>query len=199
MKVIGLCGGSGSGKGKASKCFANRGIPSLDTDELYHSIISTDSECTREIAMVFGKDVLCENGGVDRRKLSQIVFSEKDGRMLEQLNKITHKYVLEECRFWLDARKNDGYSAAIIDAPLLFESGFDKECDIIICVEADEQTRIKRIIERDHATEEMAKTRIKNQADDKFLEERSDYIIKNSSDISSLDLQVEKICRLIIK
>ena len=199
MKIIGLCGGSGSGKGQASKCFENRGSPTLDTDKLYHSIISADSECTREIASAFGKELLNEKNGVDRKKLAQVVFSDKSGEKLSKLNNITHKFVLDECRKWLKKRKNDGCMAAIIDAPLLFESGFDKECDIIVCVEADDNTRIERIIERDCTTLEMAKSRIKSQADRDFLRNHSDYIIENNTDITSLDLQVEKICRLIIK
>ena len=198
MKVIGLCGGSGSGKGQASLCFADRGVPSLDTDSLYHSIISGDSECTREIASAFGSEILDDNRGVDRKKLSNIVFSDESGEKLKTLNTITHKFVLDGCRKWLDAQKQKGCRAAIIDAPLLFESGFDRECDVVICVEADEKTRIKRIIDRDHTSEEIAKIRINSQADNSFLERHSDYIIENSADISALDLQVEKICRLIL-
>ncbi len=199
VKVIGLCGGSGSGKGQASLCFAKRGVPSLDTDSLYHSIISRDSECTREIASVFGSGILDSNCGVDRKKLSSIVFSDESGEKLQLLNTITHKFVLDGCRKWLDVQRRNGCRAAIIDAPLLFESGFDRECDVIICVEADEKTRIKRIIDRDNTTEEMAKSRINSQADDDFLKKHSDYIIENSADVSALDLQVEKICRLILE
>ena len=199
MKVIGLCGGSGSGKSVASKSFVNRGVPALDTDELYHSMISGDSECSREIASQFGIHVLNAEKGIDRKTLADEVFSDKTGEKLKRLNSITHRLVLNECRTWLSKKEKEGYKAAIIDAPLLFESGFDKECDIIICVEADEETRINRIIERDKVTADMAKKRIKSQADDEFLETNSDFVIKNTKDAASLDLQVEKICRLIMR
>ena len=199
MKIIGLCGGSGSGKSFASKCFANRGIPALDTDELYHSMISHDSECTRELVLAFGEHILNCESGIDRRKLADEVFSDSTGEKRKKLNSITHNLILKECRKWLSEKEKTGCPAAIIDAPLLFESGFDKECDVIVCVEADEATRIKRITERDKISDEMAIKRIKTQADDEFLEKNSDFIIKNSQDVASLDLQVEKICRLILR
>ena len=199
MKVIGLCGGSGSGKSFASKCFVNRGIPALDTDKLYHSMISCDSECTRELAFAFGSHILNSEKGIDRRRLAEEVFSDTTGEKLKKLNSIAHRLILNECRIWLLEKEKEGCPAAIIDAPLLFESGFNKECDVIICVEADEKTRIKRITERDNISDEMAIKRIKTQAEDKFLEENSDFVIRNSQDAASLDLQVEKICRLILR
>ena len=202
MKIIGLCGGSGSGKGEVSKCFENRGIPSLDTDALYHSMISTDSDCSNEIYNAFGDSVLQGadiKNGIDRKRLAELVFSDKSGARLKKLNSITHKFILDGCRSWLKAKEKDGCSAAIIDAPLLFESGFNKECDVIICVKADEDARIARILKRDNATQEMAVARVRSQVDNDFLERNSDYIIKNSSTIDELDLQVEKICRLITK
>ena len=199
MKVIGLCGGSGCGKGEASKCFKNRGIPCLDTDELYHSMISCDSDCSRELSSAFGKEILNEDHSVDRKKLASLVFSQDIEKNLKTLNSITHRHVLQQCRIWLKEQQEKGCKAALIDAPLLFESGFNFECDVIVCVTADENTRLQRIMDRDNITEEMAKKRINSQADFDFLVKNSDYVIENTSDLSKLDLQVEKICRLILR
>ncbi len=198
MKVIGLCGGSGSGKTSATKSFINRGIPSLNTDELYHSMIAQNSDCARELADAFGERIRNSSGGIDRKALADIVFRE-DKKNLKILDKIAHKHVVNECKKWILKKEKEGARAVLIDAPLLFESGFDKECDVIVAVIAGEEERIKRIIDRDSLTEEEAKKRIENQIDDKLLAERVNYVIENDSSEQALDLQVEKICRLILR
>ena len=175
MKVIGLCGGSGAGKGTVCSIFAELGIPSIDTDKLYHSLISTDSECTMEIVSAFGSDVYA-NPGVDRKALRNIVFSSPEN--LAILNKITHKHILASVRSLI---KNTGEARAIIiDAPLLFESGFDRECDVKICVIADEDVRIERITKRDGISPEIAKARIASQIPNDELKEICDYTIENN-------------------
>ena len=181
MKVIGLCGGSGAGKGTVCSIFAELGIPSIDTDKLYHSLISTDSECSRELVLAFGDDVYA-NPGVDRKALRDVVFASPEN--LDLLNKITHKHILASAR---DLIKNARDARAIIiDAPLLFESGFDKECDVKICVIADDDVRIERIIKRDGITHEIAKARIASQISNDRLMEICDYAIENNSDENEL-------------
>lgn len=186
MKVIGLCGGSGAGKGTVCSIFAELGIPSIDTDKLYHSLISTDSECTREIVSAFGSDVYA-NPGVDRKALRNIVFSSPEN--LAILNKITHKHILASVRSII---KNTGEARAIIiDAPLLFESGFDRECDVKICVIADEDVRIERITKRDGISPEIAKARIASQIPNDALKEICDYTIENNADTDELRKHIQ--------
>jgi dephospho-CoA kinase len=162
-------------------------------------MISCDSDCSRELSSAFGKEILNEDHSVDRKKLASLVFSQDIEKNLKTLNSITHRHVLQQCRIWLKEQQEKGCKAALIDAPLLFESGFNFECDVIVCVTADESTRLQRIMDRDNITEEMAKKRINSQADFDFLVKNSDYVIENTSDLSKLDLQVEKICRLILR
>ena len=181
MQVIGLCGGRGAGKGTVCSIFAELGIPSIDTDKLYHSLISTDSECSRELVSAFGDDVYA-NPGVDRKALRDVVFASPEN--LDLLNKITHKHILASVR---DLIKNARDARAIIiDAPLLFESGFDKECDVKICVIADDDVRIERIIKRDGITHEIAKARIASQIPNDRLMDICDYAIENNSDENEL-------------
>ena len=185
MVVIGLCGGSGSGKGTVCAIFAELGIKSIDTDKLYHGIISSDSECTMELVECFGKDVYA-NPGINRKALRDIVFSSSD--KLKLLNEITHKHILSEVRKIikgnLDAR------GIIIDAPLLFESGFDKECDVTVAITADEFTRLERITKRDGISLEHAKARIASQISDRELIQKCNYSIENSSTENELRSKV---------
>ena len=191
MLILGLAGGSGSGKGMVSSFFAKQDIPSIDTDFLYRKMTSAGGICIPYLKEAFGDAVINEMGALDRKILSSIVFSSDEKRKL--LNSITHKLILEEVRKLIRSYKDFGYSAVLIDAPLLFESGFNKECDMIISVLCDEDVRVARIIERDKITAEMARLRIKSQLSDSFLRENSDFILINNSTPNNLEIQVTEL------
>lgn len=177
MIVIGLCGGSGAGKGLVSSYFDEFGIKHIDTDKVYHDIISADTPCSRELIALFGDDIVTD-GFIDRKKLGKIVFSDKDKR--SELNSIAHRHILNEVRALIASYRNNGVKGVVVDAPLLFESGFDKECDVTVGVVADEGVRIERIIARDFITEDSAKARVKSQLSDEVLRQKCDFVIDNS-------------------
>ena len=196
MKLIGLCGGSGSGKSFVCSIFNEYGILSINADSVYHDMISTDSECTRELISVFGNEIAA-NVGIDRAKLRNVVFSSND--KLRLLNEITHKHILTKTRRLISRiTETTDCKALIFDAPLLFESGFDEECDVTVCVVADEQTRINRIIERDSISIEAAKARISSQIPNDELIKKCDYSIENNSSVERLRDQVLEIKSKII-
>ena len=188
MKVIGLCGGSGSGKGAVSSIFAEIGIPSIDTDAVYREMTLSDSPCMRELRAEFGREIINSLGGLDRARLASIVFN--DPSRLRTLNKIAHSFILDETRRRLAKYSDEGLPAAIVDAPVLFESGFDKECDEIICVLADRDVRTTRIMSRDGITRDAAEKRIASQMPDETLISKCDHVIYNNSDIESLREQI---------
>lgn len=181
MLVIGLTGPSGSGKGVVGRFFEERGIPVLDTDAVYHALIDRPSACTQELKENFGDTILTADGGVDRKKLAALVFGESNGQKerLLLLNRITHRYVLDTCRHWLKAKKEEGKRGAVIDAPLLYESGFDKECDRVIAVLASRESRLARIMLRDGLTVTDAERRLASQPMDDFYTDKADFIIQN--------------------
>ena len=194
MFIIGLCGGSGSGKGKVSELFLSLGVPSIDTDKVYHELCSYTSPCLCEIASEFGEDII-DNGALSRKKLSKIVFSDRD--KLAKLNKIAHKHILAKTREMLAIYSNEGAEYAIVDAPLLFESGFDKECNFTLAVIADDETRAKRIMVRDGISYEDAKLRISKQISNSDLLLMCDYNIENNGDIDALSDEVERLFEII--
>ena len=199
MKVIGLCGGSGSGKGVVSSFFAHRGIPAIDTDAVYRELVSGDTPCTRALSDEFGKEIISIDGSVNRALLAKIVFTgENCDYKLKKLNSITHKFILDETRKRLSSFKAKGYLAAIVDAPVLFESGFDKECDLVISVVADSSIRVNRIIARDNINVEAAMARITKQLSNDELIVRSNFVIENNSDLQSLEKKVNEIADLIL-
>lgn len=199
MKIIGLCGGSGSGKGTVSSIFGEIGIPSVDADKIYHRITSDDSECLRALSVRFGSDIVGADGALDRHRLGKIVFT-GDGaeRNREDLNRISHKYVLEEIRAECEQHRKKGAEAVVVDAPLLFESGYHRECDTVIAVIADRDIRIRRIVSRDKITTEAAEARINAQLSDKYLRENSQFTIVNDGGLDTLRERVFEIAEKIL-
>jgi dephospho-CoA kinase len=179
MRVIGLCGRSGSGKGVFSELAREKGMTVIDCDAVYREMVSNPSDCLREIESEFGSEVI-KNSALDRRALSKIVFSDRE--KLNRLNEITHKYVLTEVERIIGLSPDD--STVIIDAPTMFESGCDKYCDLIIGIIAPDDVCVSRIVARDGILESDAISRLSNQYSNEFIVENSDVIIYNDSDIN---------------
>ena len=120
-----------------------------------------------------------------------------DCEKLVRLNKITHKHILAKVRDLIAEYKKSGHRGVIVDAPLLFESGFDAECDTTICVCADKSARLERIVLRDSISCDKAMVRINSQVSDDELRRKCDYTIENNSTPEDLRMQVTEIARQI--
>ena len=203
LTVVGLTGGSGSGKGEISLCFMSNGVRALDTDKVSRLVSAPGKPCLKELCERFGDGILRDDGTLDRRALAGIVFGETDEKLrtekLTDLNHITHRHIIDEINDWLGRRVESGDSIAVIDAPQLFESGFDKHCDYIVGVIADKNVRIRRIMARDGITRESAEARIASQKSDEFFIENCDFIVYNNGGIDTLEEQVANILRKIGK
>ena len=178
MKIIGLTSPIGCGKSYVAQIFAEKGIPTVDTDEVYHSLVNTSTPLVLSLAKEYGDEIVAADGSLDRKKLAPIVFSDKS--KLEKLNQITHSAVLEETDRIVSELAQKGIKAVTVQVPLMFESGYNKRCDTVICVIADIDVRISRICKRDGCTEEIAKNRIKNQKEIEFYIANSDEKVYNN-------------------
>ena len=190
MKILGLTGGSGTGKSAACTAFARLGCGVIDADATYRTLCDTCEPMLKEIQNVFG-DVFSTDGKLDRKKLGAIVFA--DAQKLQQLNAITHPYIRQAARDAFAAYSKRGCLLCIYDAPVLFEGQMETLCDKTCAVLAARNTRIARIVARDAITEEYAALRIDAQKDDAFYRERCDYVVQNDADLDTLDTQVRKI------
>lgn len=198
MKVIGLCGRSGSGKGYVCGRFESRGVPCIDTDAVYRELTAAGekrSRLTDELAGTFGEHIVRPDNMLDRRVLASIVLGEGNEDALASLNRIAHKHILARVREILADYRARGVSLAVVDAPVLFESGFDSECDMTVCVTAPEEKRIRRIMRRDGIDEESARRRLASQKDDAGLISLCDAVIVNDGDDSELDAQTDRVIR----
>ena len=188
MQVIGLTGSSGAGKSVAASIFKKHGIPVIDADLVYHEILGTDGDGTKEIAAAFGPNVLDGNGLISRQALANTVFGKPNtDALLHTLNTITHKYVMSEIKKRLRELKVNGTHAAVIDAPLLFEANAHLECNFVIGLIADRALRAERIMVRDRISRESTEKRLNAQKSDQFFRERCDYILENNTDAASLE------------
>lgn len=190
MKILGLTGGSGTGKSAACTAFARLGCGVIDADATYRTLCDTCEPMLKEIQNVFG-DVFSTDRKLDRKKLGAIVFA--DAQKLQQLNAITHPYIRQAARDAFAAYSKRGCLLCIYDAPVLFEGQMETLCDKTCAVLAARNTRIARIVARDAITEEYAALRIDAQKDDAFYRERCDYIVQNDADLDTLYTQVRKI------
>ena len=179
--IIGLTGGSGTGKSTVTEIFLNSGYIVIDPDKIYADVIAPKSECIGEIENAFGSEYILPDGNLDRGKMSALVFSNSE--KLDILNKITHKYVIGRMN---DIINGAGEKDVVIDAPLLFSAGLYKMCDKIVCVVSSEKNRIERIISRDGISEKSALARIKAQMTNEEYIEKSDYVIENNEGLDEL-------------
>ena len=190
-RILGLTGPSGAGKGTVCRIFAKYGIPSIDTDAVYHELLREDKALTAELRDAFGPDILDERGTVDRKKLSAAVFGKKNTpELLHTLNTVTHKYVMARTWEMVRVHQKNGARAVLIDAPQLFEAGIEKECDLVIGVLADRSLRLERILRRDGISETAALQRINAQREDAFFRSSCQYILENNADETELEKQI---------
>lgn len=192
--VIGLTGGTGTGKTSVSKVFEDAGFEVINYDLVTRRIYSKGSDCLNEVVSAFGKGILTEDGDLDRRKLGEVVFSDRES--LDILNKIVYKYIVS-----LTADKISGSKGKklLLDAPTLFESGLNEKCDLIVGVIAKKDIRIKRVTLRDNLSPQRVEERIQSQKSDEFYRDNCDYIIENNGSIEELNEQVKLILSDICK
>lgn len=187
VMLVGLCGRSGSGKGYIAKMFAEYGIPSVDTDAVYRVMTSPAedrsmlSPCMNELIARFGEQILSADLSLNRAVMRSLVFG-GDREALADLNRITHRHILEKTQETAEQYFRDGSPIVLIDAPVLYESGFDRMCERVVCVTAPEDVIVSRIMKRDGLSEEDAKKRLASQKTREELEDRADYVIFNDDE-----------------
>ena len=173
--VLGLTGGSGTGKSTASKYFESKGFLVVDSDKIAHKVCTKGEECMAEITKAFGEAVADADGNLNRAVMREIVF--KDEEKLKLLNAITHKYIVRENINIIEENENKNI---VLDAPLLFEAGLGKVCTKTLCVLSDMEKRAHRIVARDGISVENALARLSCQPDDEFYISRCDYVVYNN-------------------
>ncbi len=174
MLRIGLTGGIGSGKSTAAKIFEVLHVPVYYADAASKRLYHTDVKLMQELKQHFGEDIY-QNDLLNRAKLSALVFN--DAEKLALLNRLVHPPTIRDAEAWMQ-RQTVPY--IIKEAALLFESGSARGLDFVIGVEAPQHLRIRRVMDRDGATQEAVLARMSRQLDDTIKMKLCDYRIQNN-------------------
>lgn len=185
--IVGLTGQTGAGKTTVSEIFMENEFYIINADIVARTVMSKGTPCINDVVQTFGNNILEENGELNRKKLANIVFSDKS--QLEKLNSITYPYIVEQIQKMIDSALTFCSNKILIDAPTLFESGCNKLCNKIVSVVSNKDLRIKRIIVRDNLTKSQAEKRINSQLSEEFFRTHSDYIIENNTTKEDLQLK----------
>lgn len=187
---IGLTGGIASGKSTVADMFSKHGIPIVDTDLIAREVVEPGQPALDDIRHEFGDDVIAEDGGLNRAEMRRIVFSDEDAR--KRLEAITHPRIGDETRA---AAARAGGEYQIIVVPLLVSSSLRNDVDRILVVDCDEDTQIRRLIERDSEAEGQARRILAAQASREERLAIADDVISNTEDIEHTRRQVDELHR----
>ena len=195
MLKIALTGGIATGKSHVLERFRRRGVPCLDADALVHGVEAAGTEATQAIAARFGAEVLAEDGSVDRARLGAIVFADKMARA--DLEAIVHPAVYRGISAGLRAFELiDNPPVAVVDIPLLFETGRASDFDVVIATVCSPDVQIDRLVKRG-MSEADARQRIAAQLPAAEKAARAHYVIDTDGAFDETDAQVQRILEAI--
>ncbi|MBE3554304.1 MAG: dephospho-CoA kinase [Thermicanus sp.] len=188
--IIGLTGGIATGKSTVSALLASRGAHLIDSDQIVRLVVERGKPAYEEIVKYFGGKILLPDGQVDRKELGRIIFSNPEKRAV--LEKITHPHIFREIKERIEVAKAEGKELIFLDAPLLFETGLDRQVDLTLLIDTDERIQMERLIKRDQLSREEAERRIEAQMPMEEKRKKADYILSNRGSMEELEEEVER-------
>jgi dephospho-CoA kinase len=196
MKWVGLTGGLGTGKSTVAQMLVKHGIPVIDADRIARQVVEPQGPAYAGILRAFGPGVINPDGSLDRQCLARIVFNDEEKRLL--LERLIHPCVQSEVasqRQWL---KEQRYSWAVYDVPLLFEKGLQSQFDSVIVVSVThEQIQYERLKERNGWNDEEIHKRLSSQVLLAVKVAGADHVIQNDADIPTLQKKVDTLVQML--
>lgn len=186
-KIIGITGGIGSGKSTVSEFIEEMGFPVYNSDFWAKELVNYDAELKSKIIELLGEESYDENEIYNRKYVAEKVF--ENDELLLKLNQIIHPSVKIHFENWVNAQTS---TFVFKETALLFELKLNEACYKSILVTADENLRIKRVMERDGKTYREVEAIIQKQMPEKEKIRKADFVIYNNSDLESLKIETEK-------
>jgi len=185
MIVIGLTGNIGSGKSTVARRLAGLGARIIDADQVARKVVLPGSACLEEIAREFGHGILNDQGGLDRKKMGDVVFADPEART--RLNNIIHPWITEEISgeiTWFKEHPEllGGAGVLVVDAPLLIETGLQHDVDEVWVVKIDLKEQLQRLARRDGLAPEDVMNRLDAQLPQEEKLKYARRIIDNSGE-----------------
>jgi dephospho-CoA kinase len=187
MFILGLTGSLGMGKSTTTKFFAEEGVPVHDADAAVHALY--EGEAAPLIEKTFPGTTA--GGKVDRDKLAQRVLN--DGTAIARLEAIVHPLVRSAEKRFLGEAERAGAAVAVLDIPLLFETGGDKRCDAVVVVSSPAEVQRTRVFERPGMTEQKFAALLAKQMPDAEKRKRADFVVDTSKGFAAARTQVRDI------
>ena len=189
MIVIGLTGGIASGKSTVSGELSRQGVPIFDADQNARYAVAKGSKGLAMVVEAFGNEYLTVEGELNRPKVSELVF--RDKQALKTLEGILHKIVWENAEGFLQAQREQGAKLAVLDVPLLIETGWHKQVDKVWLVAVSRQQQIERAMLRSGMTEAEVVARINSQMSLEEKRKYADVVLDNSGSLEQTLAQVQ--------
>jgi dephospho-CoA kinase len=187
MIILGLTGSIGMGKSTTAKLFAEAGVPVYDADATVHKIY--EGEAAPAIEAAFPGTTV--DGKVDRTRLSPLVLH--DAEAMKRLEQIVHPMLTAYHRKFLDDAEHSGAPVAVVDVPLLFETGGEKRVDAVVVVTTSPENQRQRILARDNMTAEKLDAILARQLPDAEKRKRADFIVDTSHGLDPVRSQIRDI------
>ena len=195
LLVIGLTGGIGTGKSVVASIFAGRGFAVINTDDLAKDVMATNSEVSKAIRDEFG-DAAFIGGKLNSQFLGSIVFGDNIEN-LDRLNRIVHPPVIDAMIAQIEELHNSGEKVIFVESALIYSAGIDDGFDYVIAVVADDELRIKRIMESRSMNETEIRKRMSTQTSKEQLISLADFTIENNGTINDLSQSANFILSMI--
>jgi dephospho-CoA kinase len=193
MRIIGLTGSIGMGKSTTMQLFAEQGVPVYDADAAVHAVYAGEAVPVVEAAF----PGTTADGKVDRQKLSARVLGNPDA--LKKLEQIVHPMLgAHRQQFLADALKS-GAPVAVLDVPLLFETGGEKRVDAVVVVSAPAEIQRARVLARENMTQEKLDAILARQTPDAEKRRRADFVVDTSSGLDPVRAQIRDILAKVVK
>ena len=192
MKVYGITGGAGTGKSEVIKMLQqNFGGCVIMSDEVARELIQKGNISYQLIVEYFGRDILMDDGEIDRKKLADHVFNNKEA--LEKLNSMTHPYVKDEIRKLIAEAEASGECRFVaLESAILLECGYEDICDEFWYVYTKPEIRRQRMKETRNYSDEKVDLVMRNQQPDEVFFEQCSFVIKNNTTLSDVYAQLKE-------
>lgn len=197
MHLFGLTGGIASGKSAVAARLRARGVPVIDADQLAREAVAPGTEGLREVVRAFGPDVLRPDGDLDRKKLAAAVFNDDEKR--RRLNAIVHPIVTMLTFKASTKLRDEGEALACYEAALIVENGVEDAFRPLIVVSAPEDVQVARACQRDGATPDEARARIRAQMPLADKVKVADFVIENTGSLADLERRTDEVLAAIVE
>lgn len=190
-KIIAITGNIGSGKSSAARLLQQWGALYIDADQIARQIVEPGQPALTEIIAAFGNGVLQTNGQLDRAALGRLIFA--DPLAKKKLESITHPRIGQAMLEAISTALAQNPVLVVVEVPLLFEGGLDKQFPAVLLITADDEIRLQRVMARDGCSRDQAQARLDAQMPQSQKIQLARWVVSNNTDKTNLEASLQKI------